>query len=240
MIKLPKEIRSYKNFHYVNDKLKESNKYAPEVNNKNYLLDIMIVKLTPKQQEFIEPIRHLLSKGHGFVCSTGKKAQTTYENGYLSVDIQIDMQGNVCSARDNTATGSINYDAIALYTKIYQDPKTHKTKFVFEDYNWQTLISFSIIFDVEKDTIESTFPDAVNPFKPTEEECGMFLLQHGIELNLYNYQEVKITELQKSYEEQFASVFNLGSSVGNSFKSLASLGLMLPRLHSYKEFSQNE
>ena len=221
MIKLPKEIRSYKNFHYVNDKLKESNKYAPEVNNKNYLLDIMIVNLTPKQQEFIEPIRHLLSKGHGFVCSTGKKAQTTYENGYLSVDIQIDMQGNVCSARDNTATGSINYDAIALYTKIYQDPKTHKTKFVFEDYNWQTLISFSIIFDVEKDTIESTFPDAVNPFKPTEEECGMFLLQHGIELNLYNYQEVKRTELQKSYEDQFVSVFNLGSSVGSSFKSLA-------------------
>ena len=220
MIKLPKEIRSYKNFHYVNDKLKESNKYAPEVNNKNYLLDIMIVKLTPKQQEFIEPIRHLLSKGHGFVCSTGKKAQTTYENGYLSVDIQIDMQGNVCSARDNTATGSINYDTIALYTKIYQDPKTHKTKFVFEDYYLQTF-SFSIIFDVEKDTIESTFPDAVNPFKPTEEECGMFLLQHGIELNLYNYQEVKRTELQKSYEEQFASVFNLGSSVGNSFKSLA-------------------
>jgi hypothetical protein len=51
MIKLPKEVRSYKNFHYVNDKLKESNKYAPEINTKSYLLDIMIANLTPKQQE---------------------------------------------------------------------------------------------------------------------------------------------------------------------------------------------
>lgn len=221
MIKLPKEIRSYKNFHYVNDKLKESNKYAPEVNNKSYILDIMIANLTPKQQEFIEPIRHLLSKGYGFVCSTGKKAQTTYENGYLSVDIQIDMQGNICSARDNTATGSIIYDGIALYTKIYQDPKTHKTRMIFEDSYWQTLVEFSVLFDVEKDTIESNFPDAINPFKPTEEESSMFHLQHGVELNLCNYQNVKIIEQQLYYENQLASAFNLGSSVGNGFKSLA-------------------
>lgn len=220
MIKLPKEVRSYKNFHYVNKKLKKSNKYAPEVSNKTYLLDIILDNLTPKQQEFIEPIRHLLSKGQGFVCSTGKKAQTTYENGYLSVDIHLDIQGNVCSARDNTALGSISYEGVTLHTKIYQDQKTHKTKFVFEDYNWQPLIKFDIILDVEKDTIESTFPDAINPFKPTEEECGMFHLQHGIELNLSNYQEVKRTELQLSYENQYATVFNTGNVIGNSFKSL--------------------
>ena len=171
MIKLPKEIRSYKNFHYVNDKLKESNKYAPEVNNKSYLLDIMLDNLTPKQQEYIQPIRHLLSKGQGFVCS----------------------------ARDNTAVGSINYDGITLYTRIYRDPETSKTRMVLA--GWHSLVEFIILFDVEKDIIESTFTDAVNPFKPTEEECIMFHLQHGVELNLYNYQEVKRTELQKSYEE---------------------------------------
>lgn len=221
MIKLSKEVRSYKNFHYVNDKLKESNKYAPEINTKSYLLDIMIANLTPKQQEFIEPIRHLLSKGHGFVCSTGKKAQTTHENGYLPIDLILDSSGENPSPIDRVAVGSINYEGVTLYTRVYQDPKTHKTRIIFNDSYWQTLVEFSILFDVEKDIIESTFTDAINPFKPTEEECGMFHLQHNLELNLYNYQEVKRTELQKSYEDQFVSVFNLGNSVGNSFKSLA-------------------
>ena len=187
MIKLPKEVRSYKNFHYVTDKLKESNKYVTDVQQKYYLIDICLDRLTPKQQEYIKPIRHLLSKSN-FVFN---KIPPTYINdkpkiGGYSLCIHFDKDGLFVTDNCDEFLGNFEFNGTRFLTSIYQNRDTLNTILKFEPYlkwyNYDRPIIISM--NVQEDAIDCDFSEAYNPFAPTQEEIVMFELQTGQKFSL--------------------------------------------------------